>query len=133
MTNRRIVIYSPHRAPSLIVEEIARFAQCEVEHCATPEQTITATLTSKPFLIILLSIRPIINGSRFIARLHSAGSLNAEQCNNQRSAILVIAWQQAEQTVLSLLEEGVDQYMTFPICANRLYGKISTLLKTSRK
>jgi DNA-binding response OmpR family regulator len=44
---------------------------------------------------------------------------------------LVIAWQQAEQTVLSLLEEGVDQYMTFPICVNRLRSKILSLLNNT--
>jgi DNA-binding response OmpR family regulator len=133
MTNRRIVIYSPLRTPSLIVEQIAKYAQCEAICCTSTEQTITATLASEPFLVILLSIRPIINGSRFITRLRSACTPHTEQCGTRRATILIIAWQQTEHTILSLLEEGIDQYMTFPICANRLYGKISTLLKTYRQ
>ena len=40
----------------------------------------------------------------------------------------VVAWQQAEQTVLSLLECGVDQYMTFPVSLQRLRTKIANAL-----
>ena len=36
--------------------------------------------------------------------------------------------QQAEQTVLSLLECGVDQYMTFPVSLQRLRTKIANAL-----
>ncbi len=133
MTNRHIVIYSPHRAPSLIVEEIAKYARCEARCCTSPEQTIDTVSATRPFLIILLNICPIINGARFISRLRSLPSPFPEPSSRQRPTIMVIAWQQAEQTVLSLLEEGVDQYMTFPICVNRLYGKISTLLKNSHQ
>lgn len=120
MADRFIVIYSPHNTPSLIVEEVARRTRCEVKCCYTPEQTLTVSRMVNPFLVILLSITPIISGSGFIAKLHRI----TKPCPK----ILVIAWQQSEQTILSLLEEGIDQYMTFPICLSRLYGKISSLL-----
>lgn len=42
--------------------------------------------------------------------------------------VYVVAWQQAEQTVLSLLECGVDQYMTFPVSIQRLRTKIANAL-----
>ena len=131
MNSRCIVIYSPHRTPSLIVEAIARHSYCEVECCSTPEQTIDTTLALRPSLVILLDICPIINGTGFIRQLRSIGNRASAQSNGQRPAILVIAWQQAEQTVLSLLEEGVDQYMTFPICVNRLHSKILSLLNNT--
>lgn len=39
--------------------------------------------------------------------------------------VYVLSWQQAEQTVLSLLEAGVDQYMTFPVNLQRLRRKVA--------
>ena len=35
-----------------------------------------------------------------------------------------IAWHQSDETVLSLIECGVDQYMTFPLNPARLRSKI---------
>ena len=46
----------------------------------------------------------------------------------QRPLVYVVAWQQAEQTVLSLLECGVDQYMTFPLSLQRLRAKVANAL-----
>lgn len=46
----------------------------------------------------------------------------------RRPLVYVVAWQQAEQTVLSLLECGVDQYMTFPVSLQRLRTKIANAL-----
>ena len=37
----------------------------------------------------------------------------------------MLTWQQAEQTVLSLLECGVDQYLTFPVSLARLRSKVA--------
>lgn len=42
----------------------------------------------------------------------------------KRPRIYVLSWQQSEQIVLSLLEQGVDQYLTLPISLERLRGKI---------
>ena len=42
-----------------------------------------------------------------------------------RPLVYVVAWQQAEQTVLSLLE---CQYMTFPVSLQRLRTKIANAL-----
>lgn len=124
MTNNRIVIYSPRRSSALIIKEIAKQSCCEVKHCFSTEQTINATLATQPFLIIILCIAPIINGERLIPRLRNT--------SKQRTTILVIAWQQSEHTILRLLDAGVDQYMTFPMCMTRLYGKISYLLNNLR-
>ena len=37
----------------------------------------------------------------------------------------VVSWQQSEQTVLSLLECGVNQYLTFPVSLQRLRAKVA--------
>lgn len=41
-----------------------------------------------------------------------------------RPEIYVVSWEQSEQTVLGLLECGVDQYLTFPLNLMRLRGKV---------
>lgn len=125
MTNNHIVIYSPCINSALIVREIAKQTCCQVEHCYSIEQTINATLTSQPFLIIILCITPIINGECFIPRLRNTST--------HHTTIIVIAWQQSEHTILRLLNAGVDQYMTFPMCMTRLYGKISYLLNNLKQ
>ncbi len=43
----------------------------------------------------------------------------------RRPIVYVVAWQHSEQAVLSLLENGVDQYMTFPVNLQRLRGKVA--------
>ena len=42
--------------------------------------------------------------------------------------IYVVAWPQAEETVLGLLECGVDQYLTFPVGLGRLRSKVADAL-----
>ena len=46
----------------------------------------------------------------------------------RRPLVYVVAWQQAEQSVLSLLECGVDQYLTFPVSLQRLRTKVANEL-----
>ena len=46
----------------------------------------------------------------------------------RRPLVYVVAWQQAEQPVLSLLECGVDQYLTFPVNLQRLRAKVDNEL-----
>lgn len=47
-----------------------------------------------------------------------------------RPIIYVLAWQQTEYAVMSLLEAGVDQYMTFPVNLYRLRRKIVEQLRS---
>ena len=42
----------------------------------------------------------------------------------RRPVVYVLSWQQCEQTVLALLECGVDQYLTFPVSLQRLRAKV---------
>lgn len=46
----------------------------------------------------------------------------------RKPLVYVVAWQQAEQSVLSLLECGVDQYLTFPVSLHRLRAKVANEL-----
>ena len=60
-------------------------------------------------------------------RLFRSGASWTEQVRPsllRRPEVFVLAWQQSEQTVLSLLEGGANQYMTFPFNPVRLRAKI---------
>jgi len=71
-------------------------------------------------LILVLGVSPFLTGRDPIGRIRPAGL--------HRPAVYVLTWQQAEQTVLSLLECGVDQYLTFPVSLARLRSKVADAL-----
>lgn len=67
-------------------------------------------------VVIVLHVAPFLCG-RDVVREVPAGL--------RRPLFYVVSWQQSEQTVLSLLECGVDQYMTFPLSLQRLRAKVA--------
>lgn len=71
-------------------------------------------------LVIVLGVSPFLCGGDPVRELRPRGI--------RRPLFYVVAWQQAEQTVLSLLECGVDQYMTFPLSLQRLRAKVANEL-----
>lgn len=75
-------------------------------------------------LVIMLDIAPFFNGSKPIATLRPRLM--------RRPELLVFSWQHSERVVLSLLECGVSQYVTFPINIRRIRGKICDLLESKR-
>lgn len=72
-------------------------------------------------VVIVLQTAPFFNGADWAGELRPAGL--------RRPLLYVIAWQQAEQSVLSLLESGVDQYLTFPLSLQRLRAKVANELQ----
>ena len=68
-------------------------------------------------LVIVLHVGVFLGGDDPVRRLRPVGL--------RRPAVYVLSWQQSEQTVLSLLEAGVDQYMTFPVSLQRLRRKVA--------
>ena len=115
MSKSKIVIYSRCSAAATLVAEIVGCDSSRVVCCTSAEQTIATCTHQTPDLVIVLTIKPFIDGSELIKRIRLG--------NKRQPPIYVVAWQQSEQIVLSLLECGVDQYMTFPICMSRLRGK----------
>lgn len=71
-------------------------------------------------LVVVVGTSPFFSGPDVVRILRPA-------CL-RRPLVYVVAWQQAEQTVLSLLECGVDQYMTLPVSLQRLRAKIANAL-----
>ena len=73
-----------------------------------------------PDLVVVVGTSAFFTGCDVVRTLRPAGL--------GRPLVYVVAWQRAEQTVLSLLECGVDQYMTFPVSLQRLRTKIANAL-----
>ncbi len=71
-------------------------------------------------LVVVVGTSAFFTGCDVVRTLRPAGL--------KRPLVYVVAWQHAEQTVLSLLECGVDQYMTFPVSLQRLRTKIANAL-----
>jgi len=71
-------------------------------------------------LVIVVSAAPFFSGCDPVRMLRREGL--------RRPVIYVVSWQQSEQTVLSLLECGVDQYLTLPLNLVRLRRKVANEL-----
>lgn len=69
-------------------------------------------------LVVVSGAGGLMASARPLAALRSGGL--------QRPLVYVVSWLQSEQTVLGLLEEGVDQYLTFPVSLRRLRAKVET-------
>ena len=124
MEHNHILIYSPVHDSAAIIEGALADLGCRIISCSTPQQTIALCSSLRPSLVIILRASALLNGSELIHRLRPTPQ--------RLPTIYVISWLQSEQTILSLLEIGVDQYMTFPICLSRLRAKtLSTLKKNS--
>ncbi len=115
--NNRIIIYSPSQHLATLVTSIIEDDGLQIIHCTSLEQLLSLCSTGPPSLIIFLAIAPFLDGSEIISNIRAT--------SRQRISIYVISWQQSENVVLSLLEGGADQYMTFPICMTRL--KLKTI------
>lgn len=74
-------------------------------------------------LVIVIGVRLFRSGTAWMERVRPHPL--------RRPEIFVLAWQQSEQTVVGLLEEGVNQYMTFPLNPVRLRAKIIETLGLS--
>ena len=121
MSNNRVVIFSLHDQSSAFIEGVLSSIGCEVTKCNCTDQAIILCREQNPALVVILNHTLPINGSELIR--------NIRPSSQRHPAIYVISWQQNEQVVLSLLEMGVDQYMTFPICIHRLCTKVAETLK----
>lgn len=121
MTERHILIYSPCEEAAALVEGCISNLDCGVTLCTSTHQIIPQAKRLRPRLVIILCCGVLINGSEIIRLIRPT--------LNRLPAIYVITWQQSEQMVLSLLEMGIDQYMTFPLCLQRLAAKSASLFE----
>ena len=119
-----------HRHRILIVAEDA-FVRDVIRHalvgldaevrCAENRERMQLLCRHLSFdLVLVLHAALFLCGGNPVREIRPAGL--------RRPAVYVLSWQQSEQTVLSLLEAGVDQYMTFPVSLQRLRRKVADAL-----
>ena len=124
MATKTIIIYSPEAEARALIGAIVADLGAQVVGVESAERLLCLASELRPSLIIMLDIGPLLNGSDIVARLRRAMQESEPQRPQQRrTAIFVVTWQQSEQCVLSLLESGIDQYLTFPISIERLRHK----------
>ena len=121
---KTIIIYSPQAEARALIGAIVADLGAQVVGVESAERLLCLASELRPSLIIMLDIGPLLNGSEIVARLRRAQQESEPQRPQpRRTAIFVVTWQQSEQCVLSLLESGIDQYLTFPISIERLRHK----------
>ena len=113
----RVLIVSDERFLQRLVGFALTGLDAEVHYAEGADEAERRCRRTLFDLILVLEVPPFLSGRNLIGRVRPAGL--------RRPAVYVLTWQQAEQTVLSLLECGVDQYLTFPVSLARLRSKVA--------
>lgn len=121
---QRILIVSDDRFLASLVSYALGDLEADIRCAADLEGSVADCRCGLYDLVILLVVSPLLRRSGTIERMRPRGL--------RRPRVYVISWQQSEYVVLSLLEQGVDQYLTFPVNLQRLRGKVSDALNLSR-
>ena len=119
--HRRILIV----AEEAFAREVIRSALIGIEaevHCLGDPARMAPLCRRITFdLILVLQAARFLCGGNPVREVRPAGL--------RRPVLYVLSWQQSEQTVLGLLEAGVDQYLTFPVNLQRLRRKVAEALE----
>ena len=116
MMRRRILIVAEDAFACEVVHAALEGLEAEVYCTADCEGMRTLCRRMTFDLIIVLRASMFLCGGNPVREVRPAGL--------RHPVVYVLSWQQTEQTVLSLLEAGVDQYMTFPVNLQRLRRKV---------
>ena len=128
---KTILIYSPQAEAGALIGAIVADLGAEVVETESVERVLKLASELGPLLIILLDTALLRNGCDIVARLRRA---RKEQTTRRGDmAIYVVTWQQSEECVLSLLDSGIDQYLTFPISIERLRHKVHKQIATRQQ
>ena len=117
---RRILIVSDDAFVRDVIRSSLNGLGAEL-HCVTDCAAMCLLCRRITFdLILVLQAAALLCSGNPVRAVRPAGL--------RRPLVYVLSWQQSEQTVLSLLEAGVDQYMTFPVSLQRLRRKVADAL-----
>lgn len=116
MMAHRILILSSDAVETAVVE--ATLAGLEAELRVARDRASFRRITERMVfdLVIVVGTGYLLSGEAFFRRVRPRPL--------HRPQIYVVARCEAEQTVMGLLECGVDQYMTFPLNPSRLRAKV---------
>ena len=112
----RLLICSDDTLLAELVRSVVADLGVEVRVALDCTEFERMTQTALYDLLLVIGVRLFRGGTAWVERVRPRPLQHPE--------IFVLAWQQSEHTVLSLLEAGTNQYMTFPFNPVRLRAKI---------
>lgn len=115
-----ILIYSEESLWATLIETILSEPGIELAVARNPEQLRRMTVSRSYEVVIIVGVGLLRRGEGWLLRLRPYRLRPPE--------IYLVAWQHGEQTVLGMLECGVDQYMTLPLNPGRLRAKVMQAL-----
>ncbi|MFR9504243.1 MAG: hypothetical protein SNH73_07345 [Rikenellaceae bacterium] len=116
----KLLIVSSDSLYTKVISTALQGPQVEIAHIDPSQCLLEKCQNYHTELIIFLSLAPYFTSMNIIEHLR--------EVLTEMPAIYVIAHSHSQSTILSLLECGVTQYMTFPINLYRLRNKVYTLL-----
>lgn len=114
---RKIVIHSHSAELRALIRGLLSDIEALFIPTSSREELFTICRVSQCDLVLTDDVRMFMNGSDAVSRIRQGGSL---------PQIFVLSYNISEETVTALLEEGVNQFITLPTAAERLYDKVST-------
>ncbi len=117
---RKIVIHSLRAEFRALIRGLLTNVEAFFVPSSSREELFRICQTSKCDLLLTDDVRLFMNGSDAINRIRQGGSL---------PQIFVLSHDLSEESVTSLLEEGVNQFIALPVAPDRLCNKVSTQYK----
>ncbi len=114
---RKIVIHSLRAEFRALIRGLLTNVEALFVPSSSREELFRICQTSKCDLLLTDDVRMFMNGSDAIAQIRQGRSL---------PQIFVLSQDLSEDTVTSLLEEGVNQFIALPVAPERLSGKVAT-------
>lgn len=114
---RKIVIHSNSAELRALIRGLLSDIEALFIPTASREELFTVCRISQCDLVLTDDVRMFMNGTNAISRIRQGGSL---------PQIFVLSYDLSEESVTALLEEGVNQFISLPIAAERLYDKVLT-------
>ena len=114
---RKIVIHSSSAELRALIRGLLSDIEALFIATASREELFTICRISQCDLVLTDDVRMFMNGSDAVSKIRQGGSL---------PQIFVLSYDLSEDTVTTLLEEGINQFITLPTAAERLYNKVLT-------
>lgn len=117
---RKIVIHSLRAEFRALIRGLLTNVEAFFVPSSSREELLRICRTSKCDLVLTDDVRMFMNGSNMISEIRQGSPL---------PQIFVLSHDLSEDTVTSLLEDGVNQFIALPVAPERLKCKVTTPYK----
>jgi CheY-like chemotaxis protein len=114
---RKIVIHSASAEMRALIRGMLSDIEALFVATATRQELFEVCAMSRCDLVLTDDVDLFFDGSNAIAHIRPRGAL---------PQIFVISHNLAEERVVALLRQGVNQFISLPVAPERLYGKVSS-------